>query len=140
MSTDKKLAYLVLRLALGMNMFIHGVGRLGSRYDKFVGDTLTLFAKSPLPEWSVVAFVQVIPYFEAIIGLFVLVGFLSRYFYLLGSLLMLNLIFGMGVIQRWDIVGLQMTYVIIYFLLLFFNECNRYSVDGILLNKKSKLN
>jgi thiosulfate dehydrogenase [quinone] large subunit len=136
MHTDKQLAYLVLRITLGVNMLVHGAGRFGENHEKFVSDTVTLFANSPLPSWSVSAFAYLIPLTETVIGIFLIVGFLTRYASILGALVMVGLIFGMGVLQKWDIVGIQMIYVLFYFLLLFLIEWNRFSLDARLLSKR----
>jgi thiosulfate dehydrogenase [quinone] large subunit len=127
---DKQLAYLVLRLALGVNMFIHGVGRLGGNYEKFVAGTVGQFAASPLPALSVSIFGHIIPFLETVIGLLLVLGFATRFVSVIGGLVMVSLIFGMGILQKWDIVGIQMVYILFYFLLLFLIEWNRYSVDG----------
>lgn len=132
---DKPLAYLVLRLALGVNMFIHGVGRLGGNYEKFVADTVGQFANAPIPALSVSIFAHTIPFLETAIGLLLILGFATRFVSVLGGLVMVNLIFGMGILQKWDIVGIQMIYVLFYFLLLFLIEWNRHSVDGWLGRK-----
>jgi thiosulfate dehydrogenase [quinone] large subunit len=133
---DKQLAYLVLRLALGVNMFIHGAGRLGGNYAEFVAETMKQFANSPIPAFGVSIWGHMIPYLETAIGLLLTLGFATRLVSVAGSLLMVSLIFGMGTLQKWDIVGTQMIYVLFYFLLLFVIEWNRYSVDGWLGRKR----
>jgi thiosulfate dehydrogenase (quinone) large subunit len=127
---DKQLAYLVLRLALGVNMFIHGAGRLGGNYEKFVAETVSQFTNSPMPASSVSIFAHTIPFLETTIGALLVLGFATRFVSVIGGLTMVSLIFGMGILQKWDIVGIQMIYVLYYFLLLFLIEWNRYSVDG----------
>ena len=133
---DKRLAYLVLRLALGANMLIHGVGRLGANYEKFVAQTVDQFVKSPIPALSVSIFAHIIPFLETAIGLLLVLGLATRFVSVIGGLVMVNLIFGMGILQKWDIVGIQMMYVLFYFLLLFLIEWNRYSVDGWLCKRR----
>ncbi len=54
------LGYTVLRLALGMSMFIHGAGRL-PKIGAFTDVTVKMFAGSPLPPFAVVAFARVTP-------------------------------------------------------------------------------
>lgn len=130
---DKQLAYLVLRLALGVNMFIHGAGRLGGNYEKFVAATVGQFTNSPIPALGVSIFAHTIPFLETAIGALLILGFATRFVSVIGGLVMVNLIFGMGILQKWDIVGAQMMYVLFYFLLLFLIEWNRYSVDGWLI-------
>jgi thiosulfate dehydrogenase (quinone) large subunit len=137
-TTDKRLAYLVLRLALGLNIFIHGAGRLFGGYAKFVDEMLSQFANTGLPSFSVSMFGYVVPVMETLIGALLVLGLATRYTTVVGSLLMIFLIFGMGILQNWEIVGLQMNYVFFYFLLLFFIEWNYFSADEWLLSKTKK--
>jgi thiosulfate dehydrogenase [quinone] large subunit len=126
----KQLAYAVLRFALGVNILVHGVGRVGEHYERFVAETIAQFASSPLPTWSVSLFGHILPFLEVVIGSLLIVGGATRYVSVMGGLVMVSLIFGMGLLQKWDIVGIQMIYVLFYFLLLFFLEWNYYSLDG----------
>jgi thiosulfate dehydrogenase [quinone] large subunit len=137
-NTDKRLAYLVLRLALGLNIFIHGAERLFGGYAKFVDETLSQFANTGLPSFSVSMFGYAVPVIETLIGALLVLGLATRYATVVGSLLMIFLIFGMGILQKWEIVGLQMNYVFFYFLLLFFIEWNYFSADEWLLSKTKK--
>lgn len=137
-NTDKRLAYLVLRLALGLNIFIHGAGRLFGGYAKFVDEMITQFANTGLPSWSISVFGYVVPVMEMLIGILLVLGLATRYVSVVGSLLMIVLIFGMGLLQKWEIVGLQMDYVFFYFLLLFFIEWNYFSGDKWLLSRAEK--
>jgi thiosulfate dehydrogenase (quinone) large subunit len=88
------------------------------------------FAASALPALSVSIFGHIIPFLETVIGLLLVLGFATRFVSVIGGLVMVSLIFGMGILQKWDIVGIQMVYILFYFLLLFLIEWNRYSVDG----------
>ena len=92
-NTDKRLAYLILRLALGINIFIHGAGRLIDGYAKFVDEVKIQFANSLLPSWSVTAFGYAIPVMELLIGILLVFGIATRYALVVGSLLIIVLIF-----------------------------------------------
>ncbi len=129
-NVDKRIAYLLLRLAMGLNIFIHGAARLIGGYEKFVDETVDQFAKTVLPSWSVTSFAYVVPVVEMLIGIMLILGLATRYASAAGSLLMIVLILGMGLLQKWEIVGLQMNYVVFYFLLLFFIEWNYFSLDN----------
>lgn len=137
-NTDKRLAYLVLRLALGINIFIHGAERIFKSYAKFVDELTIQFANSGLPGWSITAFGYATPVMETLIGILLILGLATRYALVGGSLLMIVLIFGMGLLQNWAIVGLQMNYVFFYFLLLFLIEWNYFSGDAWLLSRAQK--
>jgi thiosulfate dehydrogenase [quinone] large subunit len=66
--------YTMLRLAIGMSMLIHGLGRV-PKYSAFVEATVKQFAHSPLPMAAVVAFAGMTPPVETVIGLLVFFGF-----------------------------------------------------------------
>jgi len=46
-----------------------------------------------------------------------------------GSLLMLMLQIGICLAQNWDVAGIQLIYVLLYFVLLTYSERNRWSID-----------
>jgi thiosulfate dehydrogenase [quinone] large subunit len=46
-----------------------------------------------------------------------------------GSLLMLTLQIGICLAQNWDVAGVQLIYVLLYFILLTYSERNRWSID-----------
>jgi thiosulfate dehydrogenase [quinone] large subunit len=129
MKKDAELAYLVLRVALGFDIALHGLVRICGHYTSFVESTVQMFASSPLPEWSVRLSTEIIPFAEAVIGVFLFLGLFTRFTALVGALLMLQLIFGMSLLQKWEIVGLQMMYVFWYYLLIAHASSNRWSLD-----------
>jgi thiosulfate dehydrogenase [quinone] large subunit len=126
---DKNLAYFLLRICLGMNIFLHGAVRVLTSYQKFVQTTTLQFIGSPLPDFSVTSMAYFIPPAEMLIGLLMMLGLFTRSAFIAGILLMLILMFGMSILQHWDIVGLQMTYVALYAALLFLREYNVISLD-----------
>jgi thiosulfate dehydrogenase (quinone) large subunit len=127
--TDRALAYLILRLGLGLSVMLHGLVRL-SIYSQFIDDTVKQFSHTFLPPASVRLLAYTLPFFESAIGFLVLLGAATRYTLFLGALFMMPLLFGMNILQQWAIVEIQLVYVLLYFLLLFFREWNDYSVDG----------
>ena len=124
------LGYTTLRLAIGMSMLIHGLGRL-PHDSEFTGATVKLFAKSPLPAFAVAAFARVTPPVESVIGLMVLFGLATRVGLTLGGLWMVLLIFGSTLIEKYDVVGIQLIYSLIFFHLLQHLEQNRLSIDSL---------
>ena len=117
---------------------MHGAGRLIHGYAKFVDEVKIQFANSVLPSWSVTAFGYAIPAMELLIGILLVFGVATRYALVVGSLLIIVLIFGMGLLQKWEIVGLQMNYVFIYVLLLSLIEWNYFSGDEWLTSRAQK--
>jgi thiosulfate dehydrogenase [quinone] large subunit len=126
---DVTLAYALLRIGLGLNICLHGVVRWAAGLRNFAESLLPMFQKTPLPTWSVVSFGYVLPIVEATIGACVLFGFQTRRALISGSVLMLVLMFGSTLRQDWPTVGIQLTYSLIYSLLLAGIRFNSYSID-----------
>ena len=61
------IGYTLLRLAMGMSMLIHALGRL-LKYSAFVDATVKQFAHSPLPALVVTAFARITPPVETVIA------------------------------------------------------------------------
>jgi len=126
---DGQLAYAVLRGAFGVNILMHGAARLGS-LSGFVNGVTASFADTLLPETLVRAFAWVIAPAELILGLAILLGLQTRRALLGGTALLLMLTIGVTLQQRWDVAGLQLTYFVVYALLLGGLGLNRWSVDN----------
>src|SRR5271166_2527206 len=84
----------------------------------FAESLVPLFAKTPLPPWSVFDFGYVIPIFEALVGAAVLFGLQTRRTLQAGSALMLVLMFGSSLREDWPTVGIQLTYSVVYCILI----------------------
>ena len=129
---DRKLAYVVFRLSLGINLLIHGAGRFfGSGVDAFSTKTASEFAGTPLPAGLVHAFLVVLPFAEFILGVLITLGLFTRWALTLGGLLITALIFGTALRSDWQTVGIQMIYAITYYLLLFNRADNAFSLDAL---------
>jgi len=129
-ATDRNLAYLFLRLLLGINIAVHGASRIYTGVAGFATELVSQFAKTPLPSWMIYAFGVSLPFGEAVIGVLILLGLWSRLAYCAGFLLMIALTFGSTLRQDWTAAGWQLLYAFAYAALLAFREHNRYSVDG----------
>jgi thiosulfate dehydrogenase [quinone] large subunit len=88
-------------------------------------------AKSPLPHGFVLGFSYAIPVIEALLGVALIFGVLTRVALVLGAVFMMGLTIGVGSNQQWDIAGQQLVYSVIFFLLLFLLEHNALAVDGL---------
>lgn len=111
-------AYVLLRVTLGLNICLHGVVRWTKGFHSFAELLVPLFAKKPLPPWSVFDFGYVIPILEALVAAAVLVGPRTRRALQAGSILMLVLIFGSSLREDWSTVGIQLTYSVVYCILI----------------------
>lgn len=132
---DASIAYLLLRLSLGLVLFLHGVVRLAGHYEQFVNGTLQSFAETPLPAGAVHVAAFYIPPVEAVLGFFILAGLLTRPALIGGALLMIFLLFGKSMQQDWTTVAIQLLYAQLYFVLLAWRRYNHFALDSFLSRK-----
>jgi thiosulfate dehydrogenase (quinone) large subunit len=126
-----ELAYLILRLTMGVNMFTHGVARLLD-IDKFNGWLISQFSNTILPEFIVSISSYVIPFVELIIGILLILGLFTSRALLVGALLIVALVFGSGLQENWNVMSSQMIYAIFFFILSYLIELNRFSLDRVI--------
>ncbi len=122
--------YALLRVALGLNICLHGVVRWAAGLRDFAESLLPMFQKTPLPAWSVYSFGCVLPIVEALVGFCVLFGFQTKRALSSGFVLMLVLTFVSTLRQDWPTVGIQLMYSLVYSLLLARTPVNYYSIDS----------
>jgi thiosulfate dehydrogenase [quinone] large subunit len=135
---DRQLAYAVFRLTLGINILVHGAGRIfGPGAEAFASTTAAEFSKTPLPAGMVHAFLIVVPFAEVVLGVLTTVGLFTRWALTLGGLLIAALVFGTAMRSDWNTVGVQMIYAITYFLLLVNRSDNRFSLDALFFAERS---
>ena len=124
-----QLAYFLLRFTLGINILMHGLSRIVSGLAPFAAGMEKQFAPTPLP-WSLVhAFAYALPWSELFLGIAILLGLWTRPALILGALEIAVLMFGVGLTQNWAVAGIQMTYALVYAILLAFISHNRWSID-----------
>jgi thiosulfate dehydrogenase (quinone) large subunit len=125
------LAFLLLRLTLGINICMHGVSRIAAGPATFANSLIPMFQNTPLPAWSIHAFGLILPWAEAILGFLLLIGFCTSLALLGGSLLILILTFGTTLRQDWNTASVQLIYAAVYAALLALVRWNYYSVDRL---------
>ena len=130
------LGHATLRLAVGMTMLVHGAGRF-PRIGEFSAGMTKEFAGSILPPGAVNAFAHLTPFVECFIGVSVLLGILTKWGLTAGGLWMVLLIFGSTLIGKYDIVGIQLIYSLIFFELLLHLHYNALSVDGMIAKMRN---
>ncbi|MGC8536807.1 MAG: DoxX family protein [Rhizomicrobium sp.] len=130
-ATNRRMAYGLLRITLGINIAIHGIARLAAGQQHFTEHLMQQFASSPLPGDLVRGFANALPWAEAVIGLLILLGAATRPALIIGALLMAVLTFGASLLQDWNVAGVQLIYAVVYFLLLALAEHNQWSIDGL---------
>jgi thiosulfate dehydrogenase (quinone) large subunit len=127
---DAALAHGLARVALGLNIAMHGYGRLPNLAG-FANGMVKQFEATFLPGPLVYMTGCGIAIGEAIIGTLLFLGLLCRPALVIGTLLMLLLIFGSTLIQQWEIVSVQMIDVAFYTGLLATVRYDRFSLDGL---------
>jgi thiosulfate dehydrogenase [quinone] large subunit len=128
----KSLAYALLRIAFGINFAGHGLIRIYNGVGPFAQTTAEHFAKSPLPHSFTLAFSYIIPFFEAVLGLTLILGVFTRIALVCGAVFMVALTIGVTSNQQWDIASQQLIYSAIFFLLLYLIEHNALALDNYL--------
>lgn len=126
---DRSLAYALLRVTLGLNIFMHGTSRLLAGIGNFVSGMIKIFQNTALPTTVVVPFGYVLPWLEAGLGVLIIIGLRTREVLVAGALLMLALTFGTALRQDWDVAGLQLLYSAVYTALIAGLRYNSLSVD-----------
>jgi thiosulfate dehydrogenase [quinone] large subunit len=128
---DADLGYGLLRLAMGLNFLVHSFGRWRN-LGNFVDGVVAAFAHTPLPVWSVRAFAFIIPFWEPIVGILLVLGLWTRWALVAGALLIAALIFGTSMRGDYTVLTQQMIYALIFFVLLLFRaRHDRFGLDGL---------
>ncbi len=137
-SFDAVLAYGILRATFGINIMLHGVSRLLAGPAGFLAYLNHYFEKTPMiPPAMLPIFAAVLPWAEGFFGLLLVVGLGTRFAIVGGSAVMAMLVFGSNLAQDWNIAGLQLIYVFIYYYLLVHRErLNGFSVDTMIGTKR----
>lgn len=137
--SDASVAYALLRLTFGVNICFRGVVRIVHGTDGFAAYLIgQLKAATVLPVSSITAYAHVLPWVETAIGLLLIVGLLTRPALILGALMMTSLTFGTMLVENFQNAWLQLTYAIVFFLLLSLRSWNLISLDSVIWPSHSK--
>ena len=131
-AADKRIAYALLRIVFGVDIFFHGLSRLLGDHAAFLAYLSQQMAKAPLPKSILPPFAAALPWTEATIGLLLLLGLFTRFALVAGSLEMIVLMAGITLAQNWEVAGIQPIYCAIYFVLLTHRGRNFYSLDTLI--------
>jgi thiosulfate dehydrogenase (quinone) large subunit len=133
---DQRAAYALLRIILGANIALHGIGRLMMGSSVFSSKLVSQFANSPLPSPLVWVFGMSLPWVETLFGLLLLLGLRTRAALVGGSAVLLLLTFGSALIQDWQAASVQLLYAAVYAALLFLIRFNGWSLDAVLFREQ----
>lgn len=129
---DIALAYALLRIALGVNILMHGLVPIMGGVDAFAAAMVHQFARTFLPAALVHTFGTLLPVIQLVIGALLVVGAFTRVALVAGELVIIGLMFGASLLPNSGTsVSLQLLYALIYALLLGLAHVNAYSVDAL---------
>ena len=134
-SLGRALGYFILRLSLGVDMVMHYVVRQWGISQDFVPVTEKMFVGNLLPMSWVHVFLTILPYFEGVLGVLLVLGLLSRWALTAEGLLVTVLLFGTALRSDWTVVSHQMIYLLFVFILLAVEEYDYFSVDAFLARR-----
>ena len=133
---DERLGYVMLRLAFGFNLMMHGVSRLLMGPGDFAFKLQTQFAHSMLPPMAVRMFGIFVPGVETLLGFLLLIGLRTRTALVAAGLWMMMLMFGSSMIQEWPGMGTQLIYAAVVAALLMLQRFDGWSVDSWMRRKE----
>lgn len=129
---DTILPYTLLRMALGLNIFLHGAIRIMNGTAAFRSFLVKDFERAPLPSAVISVFATVLSPAEIVIGLCLTIGLFTQPFLLTGYILLMVLMIGKCLQSDWNVVALQWIYLLLYLILLVFQSANHFSMDAFL--------
>ncbi|WP_294298559.1 MauE/DoxX family redox-associated membrane protein [uncultured Chryseobacterium sp.] len=132
---DFKTAFFFLRLPVAVSLLGHGVVRL-PKLAEFSGWMVKTMEKSFIPEGILIPFSYLLPIAEAIIGLFLLINFRTKYTLYSALALMSVLIAGSCSIENWTAIEAQLLHSVYLFGLFWLYEKFDDKVNEDLSNAK----
>lgn len=125
---NTSIAYLLLRLAVGLSFLGHGLVRLPKLHE-FSQWMLGLFETSVLPRFLVLPFSYFLPVAEFVVGVLLVLGVFTKQALVAGAIVMLTLIFGSCLIEEWNAIPSQLIHALFLGMLLVYLPHNTYSTD-----------
>lgn len=124
-----KTSYLIVRLALGLSMFGHGLVRM-PKLQQFSEGLVASFENSMLPELLTVPFSYVLPIAELVFGLFILLGLFTRISAIAIAVVLLSLIFGSTLVENWGAITAQLIHIAFVAYIIHHVKDNTYAIDN----------
>lgn len=133
-STDIALAYLLLRVVVGVNYFNHGITRIDD-IPGFATSMVKAMEGAWMPEFLVRLTAIFVPPVELLVGLLLIAGLFTRASLIVTFILMVILMYGVTIVQNWRAASSQLIYNIVLFILLAGRGFNHVSVDRLLASR-----
>ena len=132
----REVAYALMRFAYGVIYLFYGIGKFISGLRNFVGGMNQQFS-GKLPALMVMPLAYFIPFAETISGVLIFLGLFTRFGLTLSGLLLIGLTFGLVILGQAPIVAHNLQYILVNFVLLWFVDMNRYSLDSLFWRTKA---
>jgi len=130
----REIAYALLRVTMGVIFLFFGIGKFMGGISNFVGGMNQHFS-GKLPAFMVIPFAYFLPFGEVIAGALILFGLFTRAGLTLSGLLLVGLTFGTVMLGEAPTVAHNLQYALVNFILLWFLDLNRYSLDSLFRRK-----
>lgn len=127
---DISLAYVLLRIIVGINYFNHGFTRLGN-IPGFANAMVGAMEGAWMPEPLVRITAFLVSPVELVVGLLLILGLFTRIALTATFILMAILMYGVTIVQNWDAATSQLVYTIVLFILLAGAGYNRFALDSV---------
>lgn len=126
----REIAYSLMRVTFGIIFLFYGIGKFMAGIGNFVGGMNQQFS-GKLPAAMVMPFAYFIPFAETISGALIFFGLFTRAGLTLSGLLLIGLTFGLVILGQAPTVAHNLQYALVNFVLLWFVDMNRYSLDSL---------
>jgi len=114
---NNQLAFLLARITLGINFFLHGLVRIPKLVD-FANGVTKGFDNTLLPSILVKPMAYSIPIIEIILGILITLGISSRKTLTATAIFIIMLISGSAFKEDWGAISTQMLYALFVFFLI----------------------
>ena len=118
-TSERRWAYALLRLILGVNLLGHGFIRIYHGVPAFASALTAQMYSALLPAPLVYAFALAIPWIELTLGTLLILALFTRAALTAAMIFMTILMIGVTIHQDWPTAGLQLVYGFVIFALLF---------------------
>lgn len=134
--SDASVAYAILRLTLGVNIGLRGIVRIAHGPAAFAQGIVKQMEATILPASLVYAFAATLVWVESAVGILLILGLQTRLALIVGGLMMTLLMFGTMQIENFQNAWLQLTYALVFFVVLALRSWNFISLDAWLGSKR----
>ena len=130
--SNREVAYVLLRVTLGLVFLFYGLGKLHYGLDTFALGLATRFTNTLLPTVLVVPFGYILPFAELVTGILLILGAFNRLALLSAGLLLAALTTGAVIEPSPGTVADNIGFALVVFLLLWTADRNHYSLDRLM--------